>query len=345
MRVLHVYYLPCVTIFGLVGNLLAGVVLARPSLAARSPSQYMLGLCVVNTVCLLTILHTWMTNYLNVHFYGVGGWCQFIEFVRTLSAFLSVWYAVSLGVDRFIAECCGRSWRLAACTPFRAKIALVCAAVAGASVFLNICLTVGVIRIAGRPVCTALLEFAETRERLDKGDIVVNAMAPVVTLITVHAFIIAHMVHRRCRCGGGTSTGDDGPISVAASRPVGEDEERELRCVRGETTPSLVITFVFLVFFSPELVARVAQATNSIASGFHDTSLRMFLLRKVCENLRCTHYALNLPVLLTFHAGFQREVASLWRFLQERLVRYSAKQDKTARSASGIEDSDVDTLV
>ncbi|KAK2179869.1 hypothetical protein NP493_467g00002 [Ridgeia piscesae] len=276
-----------------------------------------------------------MTNYLNVHFYSVGGWCQFIEFVRTLSAFLSVWYAVSLGVDRFIAVCCGRAWRLAACTPFRAKIALVCAAVAGASVFLNICLTVGVIRIAGRPVCTALLEFAETRERLDKGDIVVNAMAPVVTLITVHAFIIAHMVHLRCR-GGGTST---------AARPVEEEEEQEVRCVRGETTPSLAITFVFLVFFSPELVARIAQATNSIASGFHDTSLRMFLLRKVCENLRCTHYALNLPVLLTFHAGFQREVASLWRFVQERLVRYSTRQDKTARSVSGIEDSDVDTLV
>lgn len=335
VRFLHVYYLPSITLFGLLGNLVCCIVLTRPVLAARSPGQYMLGLCVVNTVCLLTILHTWMTNYFNVHFYRLGGWCQFIEFVRTLSEFLSVWYAVSLGIDRLVAVCCGRGWRSAACTPFRAKIVLMCAAVAGAAVFLNISLTVGVIRIAGQPVCTAVLEFAEMRDHLDKVDIVVNALMPAVVLVAVHTFIIARLVYNRFFKSAAPANG------VAVAGP----EQEELRRVRRETPPSLFITTVFLVFFMPQLVARIAQATNSLVYGYDNMSLHMFLWRKVCENLRCTHYALNLPVLVTFHGDFRHEIANFCRFVHEKVVQYTATRDKTARSPSGIEDSDVDTLV
>ena len=330
-RVLHVYYVPGITLFGLLGNLVCTFVLSRPSFATHSLGQYLLGLTVVNTVCLLTVLHTWMTYYLKGDLYGLGCWCQFIEFVRTLAAFLSVWYAVCIGVDRFVVVCCSRRLRSFACTRCRAKIVLICSAVSGAAVFLNISLMVGVIRHPGQPVgaCITLPQFAETRGHLDKCDVVINALVPVLALVVLNSLIIARLVQRRRE-----RTATNGYRNSVT-------EGEELRSVRVNTTASLVLTSVFVVLFMPLLVYRISQATKSIAYG----PLRMFLWSMVCENVRCTHYALNLPVLLTFHGGFRLEIVNMCRLLKEKIVMYLASKEKTPQHTRIVEDPDVATFV
>ena len=97
-------FIPCIIIFGLIGNTLSVVVFASPAMKKSSSALYLLALACVDNLFLVHLLLTWIDGqFWNIH--QLKFTCEIITFVTYVTSFLSVWFVVGFTTDRFIAIC------------------------------------------------------------------------------------------------------------------------------------------------------------------------------------------------------------------------------------------------
>ncbi len=308
VRMLHLYFPPVAFPLGIVLNLVSMVILCKPVFSHLSSSQYLLGLLITDTVHLLWILHQWLTIKA-VPVYFVGGWCQFVTFTKGVVDFLTVWLAVGVGVDRFLATCFPeREQEL--CTACRARVAILGLFFVAMVVNLNTSLLSGLVPVYHNTViCTTIPAFQSTVATLSHIDVFVNGALPsclltVLTLGTLGSLLRDYYADRRwLLCQGrysSTPTQSRTPRHGTAAERIADIAERQ------QTRAAVVLVFVFLLLSVPYHVHRVWEASRTIRYPGTHTPLRTYLIQEILQHVVRVRLGLTFWILIVFNNVFRK---------------------------------------
>lgn len=103
LDIFYWYYVPIVSLCGLIGNMLSYLVFLNTYLKMRSSSYYLAALSAADFGFLTSISLVWINNKLDIPVFNQEGWCQFMIYLSSVCSFLSVWLIVAFTVERFIA--------------------------------------------------------------------------------------------------------------------------------------------------------------------------------------------------------------------------------------------------
>ncbi|XP_065207229.1 uncharacterized protein LOC135836364 isoform X2 [Planococcus citri] len=97
------YYVPILSLCGIIGNLLSYLVFLNTYLKMRSSSYYLAALSAADFGFLSSITLVWINDNLGIPVFNQDGWCQLMIYISSNCSFLSVWLIVAFTVERFIA--------------------------------------------------------------------------------------------------------------------------------------------------------------------------------------------------------------------------------------------------
>ena len=313
------YFTPTLVIAGILGNTLSILILLTSQLRYVSATHYLVGTAVVNTLYLVSLGLRWL-NLFGIDVYNSAGWCQFISFSNSVCEFLSIWYVVSFTVDRYIRSC----WIKQAhdmCTPFRAKSVLLSQLLVAIVVYMNISLTVGVVRLRGRPECAPLSIFYHDLRILDTLDIIINVMIPhsaIMVLILVmwwrwhhpikgsiaNALQIQIQSQMRLQQWPSSSTRS----RSAGKQPTSHQPGPELTFLElRRLSASFLLTVLFLRL--PAEVFRVVRGTRRLIDLEEYTNPAEDYMQVLAIQLLHISLAVHLPVYVATCEGFAGKMA------------------------------------
>ena len=316
VRLIHVYYTPVLFAVGSLGNAFSVLILARLPIRNQSTSNYLMAVCIAETLFLAYSFYFWLTDF-DVSLYHIGGWCQFITLVRHVTDFLAVWFMVSYTTDRYIAWCCPKH-RSSCCTTIRAKLVIVSTTIVAVVVYVNISIMFGLLDMGSKAFCHPLHEFSKVYEKLRLADVIFNSLLPFCVILTLFIFTLAARLRDRNK-------------SVCASgRAVpGEDPESPSSAAHAVPQTGVWLTYhvAYFMFMCPEEALRLYDVTESYALG-RPILLHQFLWESLFLLVKQTKYALNLALLLLAYPAF-RHATCTWLvqalcWVCRRRVRLSA---------------------
>lgn len=120
--ILIFYYIPIITMVGIVGNILSVVIFFCTSLKKISSSYYLAALSISDTCFLVLISLNWL-NFQEISFVNQNVICEFYSFLQGVCSFLSVWFVVAFTMERLIVVLYPLK-RRSVCTTKRAVIVL-----------------------------------------------------------------------------------------------------------------------------------------------------------------------------------------------------------------------------
>jgi len=91
---------------GLTGNVVGTAALLRVAgLRRRGVGHLFLAVCVSDAIFLASLLPMWLGRRFGRDYdlYNSDGWCELLSLTTMSSNFLSTWFTVTLGVERFVA--------------------------------------------------------------------------------------------------------------------------------------------------------------------------------------------------------------------------------------------------
>jgi len=203
---------PIIIGVGLTGNAVGSASLLRVAgLRSRGIGHLLVALCVSDAIFLASLLPTWLG-----HRYGRGydlynsdGWCELLSLTTMSSNFLSTWFTVALGVERYVAvEHSRRHGRRLNrrptskpyCGPTRTRVAIIALTVLATVVFVNMVVNIGVVeRPDGAPVCVPLPPAVDAMHVLNNVDLFVNVIAPGLIITALYSIIGVRLAVSRCR--------------------------------------------------------------------------------------------------------------------------------------------------
>lgn len=111
-------------------------------LRRRGMGHLLVAICVSNAVFLVGVLPTWLGARYGRHYnlYTKDGWCELLSLTTMSANFLSTWFTVALGVERYLAVRLSRQHSLpvdgldpppprpsttTSCGPTRTRVAIV----------------------------------------------------------------------------------------------------------------------------------------------------------------------------------------------------------------------------
>ena len=200
LRVLYymeLYFTPSITIAGILGNITSVITLSRAKLKSFSSSQYLVSICLANSIYLIVALLKWL-GVLGITLYTVPGLCQVMSFVENSAIFLSNWFVVAFCVDRYISFCWpAEGARL--CNKARATIVLSVLSVTAVVIYINISITDGVVFQNGQLHCRPLPFPMHNLKLLLTIKGALNVLAPYacVTLLSVIMVVNVYIMHVR----------------------------------------------------------------------------------------------------------------------------------------------------
>lgn len=190
----RLYYIPCIIILGLVGNILSCMVFLNTHLKMRSSSYYLAALATADFGFLFSLLLVWLSNTWGWEVFNKAIWCESVVYVSSVCGSLSVWLIVAFTVERFIAIQYPLH-RPHMCTISRAKT-IVIGLVILAMVFHSYALvTAGVVKYQdGLEICDMKSEYLETMRIVSIIDMVVSLMVPLVMITVMNAMIMRKLL-------------------------------------------------------------------------------------------------------------------------------------------------------
>ena len=335
LTALHLYYNPVISTVGLLGNTLCIVVLVDNVLCHLSTTHYLIGIAVADSLVLFYQFHQWLTYY-KITFYKLGGWCQFITFVKSSSEFLSLWFFVSYVTDRFIGLYFPAREE-SMCTPTRAKIVLIALTIVAIVVYLNISIMVGLVPYGQDLFCTTLGMFFDTEQRLEKGHVFVNSFLPMTALVVILAIITWKLCTQR---GADRSVGlsmnmRDTQCNYAARRQSRPANETSIRV--NQTKPFLTVLIAYLLMNLPYEGLKFVHTVKTI---HYKTSITIepLLWEQIFLYLKYTNCSVNLLLLVLSYASFRKRARTLPSRLK-KLCKWgtSTEETQSMTSAAALE--------
>jgi len=261
---------PIIIGLGLTGNAVGSASLLRVAgLRSRGIGHLLVAICVSDAIFLASLLPTWLG-----HRYGRGydlynsdGWCELLSLTTMSSNFLSTWFTVALGVERYVAvrhsRRHGRENRKPqtskrSCGPTRTRVAIIALTVLATVVFVNMVVNIGVVkRDDGAPVCVPLPPAVDVMHVLNNVDLVVNVIAPGLIIAGLYSVIGVRLAVSRCRRGRAISR--LAPPSTPRSADGDDDGTTACPTEIRLTRSAVLLSAVVVLLSAPSHALRTAH--------------------------------------------------------------------------------------
>lgn len=192
LDILNWYYVPILSLGGLIGNMLSYLVFLNTYLKMRSSSYYLAALSAADFGFLASISLVWLNNKLDIPVFNQDGWCQFTIYTSSVCSFLSVWLIVAFTVERFIAVQYPLH-RPRVCTISRAKSIISILVVVSLLTHSYTFFTAGIIRTVEGDVCELREKYHEMMRVINIVDTLVTLIIPVGLIIITNAMIAKNL--------------------------------------------------------------------------------------------------------------------------------------------------------
>ncbi|KAK9870897.1 hypothetical protein WA026_009853 [Henosepilachna vigintioctopunctata] len=194
INLLHSYYLPLISLFGIVGNCLSFTVFMSPYLKMRSSSYYLAALAVADLGFLIVVTIVQCSFVGILELYNTDGWCQFFVYISSVCATLSVWLIVAFTVERFIAVKYPLK-RPNICTVRRARIVISTLLFLALTTQIYVLWVAGVIKIDDDgDQCAMLPEYNEFMKIVNFVDTIFTLIIPLVLIVLMNTMIVRGLI-------------------------------------------------------------------------------------------------------------------------------------------------------
>ena len=188
---LKIYITPGIAVAGIIGNVLSCVFLLGSKLRTFSSSHYLSSLILANSFYLIDYLIKWL-NIHDINLRGQPEFCQVMNFLENVSAFLSNWFMVTYCVDRYICM----AWPMEAarmCNRTRARVVIACVIIVATILHFNMSITMAVPEYGFQKRCMVQLHPLVNPRLKMAVDMIFNIAIPyfcclvIVTIIGIHS--------------------------------------------------------------------------------------------------------------------------------------------------------------
>ena len=90
---------------GILGNILALIVLFRPKMRRSSSAIYLIALAFADATTLIFLLLTNLNRYYINQILDSDDWCKLASFISSSASLISVWLTIAVTAERFVAVC------------------------------------------------------------------------------------------------------------------------------------------------------------------------------------------------------------------------------------------------
>lgn len=189
---LNQYYIPVISIFGIIGNSLSATVFLCTQLKSRSSSYYLAALALTDLIFLVNLFFNYVFLSFGVDLYNRNVFCQAMVYTSSVCCFLSVWLIVSFTVERFIAIQYPLH-RPHMCTVRRAKTIVIVLVIFALVDHVYLLFTVGVVTRNCSEACDIKLGFESGMEIVNILDTIVSMVLPVILIVVMNTMIAVQL--------------------------------------------------------------------------------------------------------------------------------------------------------
>lgn len=316
--VLDTYYTPMLIIYGVVTNLLSAIMLLRNRSCRGSHRYwpYIVGVSITDSIFLLSLLAVWLEMVFGFRLYSGDGWCQAITCLSSISAFLSLWYAVALSVDRFLFVFVPLK-RNVLTTSARAKFVCLGLLWLAVPVYINMSIISGTVRIShDTTLCVKLRRFQSAMKILSKVDLILNVFVPYTGIILINIAIGFRLIKSFVV---GQPTCEEERMKSGVELALNYDEKKKSPGVAGtcalanQTVVPLVVGLLFLALNLPAHSFETYVVISNLVRNGNGVQLSTYILQKTLMILWYSRMATTFLALVIFDQSFRRHlVAVLW---------------------------------
>ena len=319
LQMMRIYYTPSVIVFGAFGNIIVWIMLLYTKLRYLSCTHYLTSVIVVNILHLLALLVQWLTLF-GIDLYNTVGFCQFVSFINSLCVFLSVWLVVAFAVDRYIAS--AHTLHAAQmCTTIRAKLVIIGIVLLGFVVYMNICLTVGVIHFDGNPRCTPMPSFLDDLRILTVFDMIFNIVLPYSAIVCLDVILIRYHCDKRIVVTA-HNVPDTQQVEPDNTETENEEDTNNWRPEESRVrnsyddvmhVPMRSFAIVFLTYFLitrlPSEVIRLIHTTKSLFDPYYISSTWEYYCQVIAQQIYISSLATHVIIFSLFHKTFRTAIS------------------------------------
>lgn len=344
-RVVHwldLYFVPCLAVVGIIGNLLSFMVFMATYLKHMSSSVFLAGLAISDCVFLFVVLISWANNVGN-HIYHQHGWCHLFVYLGYVSSFLSVWYVVCFTIERHIAVCFPlkrHNW----CTTKRARIIVITIAVFALLAYTFALWTSEVNSYYKRPFCSVKSKYYQVVATINNADTLITLILPTVIIILCNIRIVWALArffirswHEPMNTRSSVrmlSLAKDSPtpstVSIASAHSVHNKRgsRMSMRYIQSSsysglqmkvTKMLLIISTAFLICNTPSHAIRVYVFFKSLTDPDYVPSHKFVLVQKTVQFVYYSNFSINFLLYNISGQAFRKAMFCLIKKTKEKL--------------------------
>jgi len=334
---------PIVIGLGLAGNAVGSATLLRVAgLRCRGAGHLLVAVCVSDAVFLISLLATWLGPQYGRDYdlYNSDGWCELLSLTTMSSNFLSTWFTVALGVERYIAvqRCCryviavnGRenlksTMTKTSCGPTRTRVAIIALTVLAIVVYVNMVVNIGVAtRDDGLAKCGPLQPaFDAMRVLLIKVDLIFNVIAPHLIIIGLYSTVGVRLAAWNCRRRQAANRLQPPMLTEEEDRAVSLTEIRLIKT-------AILLSAVVVLLSAPSHAMRTVYVVAEMFRLPVPAWIGGSAVQLVVHELFYASFAVPFFVVIASHRRIRRSIVlslqlaleSLWKRLQVVWCGYS----------------------
>lgn len=188
----------CIVVSGIIGNVFAVIILSQTFLRKQTASIYLGGLCVTDTLFLLVHGFELVAN---IYFPVVFEWpytCGILQYISSVTSFISVWLVVAFTAERYVAVCHPLS-RTKWCSRQRAWRTVKCCIVLGCILNTPVLYVSGPLRSVDETMmkCGVYDGQESSMQIFNAIDLLFVLALPVVLIIGANVYIWKQLVNDR----------------------------------------------------------------------------------------------------------------------------------------------------
>ena len=325
IQIIRLYYMPSLIAVGFVGNILAAVVFLATRLRKNAGNHYLAAVAVSDACFLISLMTLWLNTF-GIDLYNRRGWCQLISFVNSSCTFLSLWLVVAFAVDRAIVHVM-RARAVKLSTPLRAKVVILSIVIIAIVVYVNISLTVGIVKYGGLRRCAPLPRFMTHLRWLGLIDVIINLIIPYTAIVIIILLVL------RTRCVSESNRSD---VYIEAAQTENALRRRPARL----SWICVIVLLVFIVLRMPSEIFRLLHTIRGLSNKFYPMSMHVYYWQQISQQVLYLNSGLKIFIYLLFYPSFRRSLAEL-RFSLKCRLRASRADDISPALDDGKTQRDV----
>lgn len=310
---------PIVIFVGLTGNAVGAASLLRVAgLRHRGMGHLLVAICVSDAIFLVSLLPTWLGSRYGVDYdlYNSDGWCQLLSLTTMSSNFLSTWFTVALGIERYVAVRLSRRRALAVdgregserqpastpCGPTRTRVAIVGLTVLAVVVFVNMVVNIGADEgLDGVARCRPLKQAVAAMRFLSNVDLVVNVVSPILIVVGLYVAVGVRLADWRCRRHRAISR-------LVLRRPTGGDDRAVSSTEFRLSRTAFLLSAVVVLLSTPSHAVRAAYVVAELFQLSVPPRIAGDVVQLVARELFRASFAVPFFVVVLSHSRIRRSI-------------------------------------